>query len=231
MKNNYQECFTRYRKELDLLRKELKDNGKKVPYSIQEVLYSYLKCLDENEDLNPVLLYNIINQFISEFPLTPIYDEEKEWNHIASETVDDHDNVSIDYYQSNRRPSLYKLVTTTNGQESSVTFRDMDRADFILYNEGGKRMSATALHFKYQFLLEQLVDAQCPIDMPYMPSKRIKVYLDIIKTEDGTEFLGIPYLINHVGIMIGVEKYYIYSPKQTPKEITKKEFLKKYLER
>lgn len=212
------EYLVGYRNELDILRKELKDNGKKVPYEINDLFFSYMQLLEENPEMKPSGLENIMSQFINGFPLSPIYDTEEEWMHIEEEVGLP---VHIDYYQSHRRASLFKMVTRDPDGNETSNFSDFGAVIFIDV-DSSSRISDDEVKRRYLFLYD-LVDSMDPIQFPYLPTKKVKVFVSF--TMDGEEeLIYIPYMINRVGVLASVDAYFSLKKGHGWEKCTKERF-------
>lgn len=190
------DLITWAKKEVEIAhqKEELKD--------MAECFDMALSAIEQLKNDDPIKLdftRRIFVQLLDRAPLTPIEDIPEEW---GEPDVDEDDPNSVAVFQSKRRPSLFKCVAP-NGH---VEFTDTQRCVCIDINNP-KTMS-------YHPLVNRIIDEMIPIKMPYMPSGRIKVYIEFFDrdiTKSGS-VIGILKVQMPSGQILDVKRFFKEDP-------------------
>lgn len=190
-------------------------DGKSFDYGCscyQSALKAYKSlCEDGHSGFSFAATRIILENLLWEIPLTPIEDNEEDWNEVSNFYGK---NNKTKEYQCKRRSSLFKTVNEYN----EVSFHDNERV--IGYELGDK-------HGFHNGLISKIVDELYPIKLPYMPTKTpFKVYCEHFlsdKKNGDYDMVAIFYLINPEGIKIDIFRYFDLRDK-TPVEISEKEY-------
>lgn len=111
-------------------------------------------CADGHSGYSIFETMSFLKRMVEHLPLTPLTDDESEWNLI--DPADGEDN--FDLFQSRRSPSVFKKVyadKTVYNDVDRVVVRDID----------------TGLDWHCGFYTK-MVDDMFPVEMPYMPSSK-----------------------------------------------------------
>lgn len=111
-------------------------------------------CADGHSGYSIFETMSFLKRMVEHKPLTPLTDDESEWNLI--DPADEKDN--FDLFQSRRSPSVFKKVyadKTVYNDVDRVVVRDID----------------TGLDW-YCGFYAKMVDDMFPVEMPYMPSSK-----------------------------------------------------------
>ena len=111
-------------------------------------------CADGHSGHSIFETMSFLKRMVEHKPLTPLTEEESEWNLISP--ADEEDN--FDLFQSRRSPSVFKKVyadKTVYNDVDRVVVRDID----------------TGLDW-YCGFYTKMVDDMFPVEMPYMPSSK-----------------------------------------------------------
>lgn len=111
--------------------------------------------------------HSILNRLIEGRPLTPIIDTPDVWNNI-SDISGSNDEESI--YQCKRMSSLFKYVYP----DGSTKYREIDAHYCIDIGNESTYHSG---------LVQGIIDEMFPIEMPYWPTKPIRVYCEEFLTD------------------------------------------------
>lgn len=179
------------RKEIDLAMLEVE---KKMP-ELKEELNEYYETayntysdfLDRIESLDTsIVVKSIFDQLLKEMPLTPIEDNEEDWEFYAEgfESDPENDNPGWVMYQCKRRPTLFKNVISDpkTKKVKNIKFSDTGRAVCIDIN--------TSQIYKQGIGLA-ILDEMFPITMPYQPMEKITVFTEEFKYLEDFDTVGI----------------------------------------
>lgn len=136
-------------------------------------------CNDEHSGFSIKVTQAILNRLIDGNPLTPIEDIPEVWSDITEKTDD------YICYQCRRKSSLFKYLYN-NG---SIVYKDIDLCYCININ--------TDISYQNGFV-NSIIHEMFPINMPYTPSKPIKVFCEeFLVDENNGDFdtFGILYCI------------------------------------
>ncbi len=117
-------------------------------------------CEDEHSGFSIQFARHILDRLIEGKPLTPIKDTDDIWNAVNLLESDERPDVVM--YQCKRMSSLFKDVHS----DGHVEYRDINRIVCINIDTGDDFKSC---------LVNQIINEDFPITMPYMPGKSILV--------------------------------------------------------
>lgn len=122
---------------------------------IESALRAYCSlCADGHSGYSIFETMSFLKRMVEHKPLTPLTEDESEWNLIDPADGDD----NFDLFQSSRSPSVFKKVyadKTVYNDVDRVVVRDID----------------TGLDWHCGFYTK-MVDDMFPVEMPYMPSSK-----------------------------------------------------------
>lgn len=167
--------------------------------------------LDKTEGLDaPDIVKSILAQLLRGDTLTPIDDNEEDWNFISGfDPVAKNDNPGYSIYLSERRPSLIKKVSyeRETGDVVSTIYTDTERAVCIDINTNGVYTGGFGL---------AILDEMFPIAMPYQPDGKIKIFYEDFKyyrDSEDADTIGILYFRMPDGKMEEVKRFFKKDPK------------------
>lgn len=178
-------------KELKLVKDSLDDKDLSVLYDkAYEAYCNFVENIydDDIDVLKIQIIKTIFMQFINNEPLTPIRDNEDDWEVVDKEENDEHKYL---IYKCKRRYTLFKKVTydKNNGNIINTKFSDTGRYMCVDINTGKTYVGGLA---------GLILDETIPITMPYSPIGKIKIYTEDFKCYDDKETdpdtIGILYL-------------------------------------
>lgn len=155
----------------------------------------------------PGIVKTIFTQLLNENPLTPIENNEDDWDFVEGfdpEHDDSYDDQNPEYsfYRCNRRPSLWKKVTY--GSESArIRYSDMERSVCVDVNSENMYTGGMG---------PVVLDEMYPINLPYSPIGKIKIFTEDFKCHedfDGDfDTVGILYFRMPDGQVKEVKRYF-----------------------
>lgn len=191
-----------------------------------EAAYSaFCSFVDKMEGLDkPGIMKTVFWQLLNNDPLTPIEDIEDEWVFVEGfDPAVSTDNPGFSIYHSKRRPSLYKDVVYDRkmGDIEQVKYSDTER--YVCIDVNSERSYSGGMG-------PVILDEMLPIEMPYSPSGKIKIFTEdfkYYKDNDGDfDTIGIYYFRLPDGEMKKVGRFFKEDPKtHTMVEIDKAEYL------
>lgn len=183
---------------------------------------AFCDFVDRVEGLKkPGVVKTILTQLLHENPITPIDDNEEDWELWSqAEGLDLRDKNAEVIYQCRRRPSLFKRDIRI-GEKRSVQFSDANRAVSIEINTQEMYTGGIGL---------VILDEMMPIVMPYQPLGKIKIFTEEIKfhkdTEDLFDTIGILYFKMPNDNIKKVDRFFKKDPETHELvEIIKEEYL------
>jgi len=195
------------------LKKSIKEDddfkySKSVYYDALKVFKLLMKQGHSGYSYGAVCL--ILKKFMAGLPLSPITDNDEEWNHCGFLSI--HDVKSV--FQNIRRLSLFKEVY----KDGIVKYTDNDRI-VCIDDETSESYGARAIM--------DVVDEMFPIEMPYEPStKKYIVHTNRVEKNNDIGF-EVFYVETPEGNIADINKFFDRHD-CTIKEITENEFCKKY---
>jgi hypothetical protein len=139
---------------------------------------------------------NILMRLMDDKPLTPIEDNEEDWN--ESYRYDENDQVK--HYQCKRMSSLFKDVYP----DGTVRYSDVDRVRMYTIDEPDAPWS--------NGMISKMIHEMFPITMPYIPeNKPYKVYVEEFlydKKNGDWDTEGILYVLTPDGERIDIHRYF-----------------------
>ena len=168
-----------------------------------ESAYKAFKSLmeDGHSGLSISLTKAILNRLIDCKPLTPIEDTPDIWNYITDEVINTVRNKNYKSYQCKRMSSLFKDVY----DDGTVKYRDINR--FYCLDKDDPNVGGWHNGF-----IDQILDAQFPITMPYSPaSKPWYVYCTegLSDPKNGDfDSIGIHYVLKPNGERVDINRFF-----------------------
>lgn len=196
-----------YENEIDLALKQM------TPKETVQIAEAYMTAgslfgefLKKTEDFNGKnisLVKTVFLQLLNGDPLTPIEDNDEEWELVEGST-----GPECVIYQSKRRKSLFKKVDETKDSEppkftdtARAVCMDINNTDLI-YTGG---MGPIVL------------DETVPIEMPYSPSGKIKIFTEEFKChkdcKGDSDTIGVLYFRMPDGRIKTVKRFFKEDPK------------------
>lgn len=195
------------RELIDWAKQELTLYVEKHEKSEKTILAAYgafLEFLERAEDLeNPGEAGAILIHLLLEDPLTPIEDDEEHWEQVWKYDASDiGKDQATSLHQCKRRGSLFKRVDydydSKTGLEK-ISYSDLERAICVDIETGQS--------YQPENLELSVLDDVDPIQMPYTPTDKIKIFVDRFRYyKDSLDF-------DTMGILA------IMKPKEDAKEI------------
>ena len=168
-----------------------------------ESAYKAFKSLmeDGHSGMSISLTKAILNRLIDRKPLTPIEDTPDIWNDITDEVINTGRQKNYTSYQCKRMSSLFKDVYN----DGFVQYRDVNR--FYCLDKDDPNIGGWHNGF-----IDQILDAQFPITMPYSPaSKPWYVYCSegLSDPKNGDfDSIGIHYVIKPNGKRVNIRRFF-----------------------
>ena len=114
-------------------------------------------CDDGHSGMSISITKNILNRLIDGQPLTPITDDEDEWEDVTTRFGYDTDGSGRQLFQAKRQTSLFKNI-----KDGQVRYNDIRR--YYAYRIGEPDITFT------NGFVEKVLDQTFPITLPYYPS-------------------------------------------------------------
>jgi hypothetical protein len=179
-------------------------------------------CEDGHSEMSIRITKSILDRLIDNKPLTPIYDDEEEWNSLD---YFNEKNVDIKKYQCKRMSSLFKTVYS----DGSIEYDDVD---YCFAKDANNKNGRNCSY--HSGLVDKVIKEICPITMPYIPKSPIEVITEDFcsnnKNVGEYDTVGIYYAIIDKN-KVNINRYFSESDSKSNKnycgywvEITEKEF-------
>lgn len=107
-------------------------------------------------------------------PLVPIQNREEDWVLVS-------EGEMVKYYHHARRPSLFRKTQTINEKECH-TYGDTERSTVV------EMLNLKVI--KKDWFAQSVLDKECPIEFPYNPVGKIRLYTEHFSFK-GSDFLGV----------------------------------------
>ena len=178
-----------------------KDETEEVKRYYEAVLESFKALVNFTKNLDSFgVAKTILIQLLHEDVLSPIEENNpNDWS-----AVDGEKESGITIYQCKRRPSLFKKVTYDSGVAGDikeVKFTDNSRAICI----------DITTEQTYQGGIGQTVfDEMFPIQFPYSPIGRYKIFTESYRDNNGDIYTAILYIRDTDGRMVEVKRFFKY---------------------
>jgi len=162
----------------------------------ESALKAYESLMEDGHSIYSIsITKQILNRLIDRKPLTPIEDTDDIWSTYTY--VRDDGTV---HYQCKRMSSLFKDVY----KDGTVKYSDTDRITCVDVESGS--------HY-YNGFIASIINEMYPIQMPYYPSRPIKVYCrDLLTDRKNGDFdtLAILHVIlpDREGEMVNIERFF-----------------------
>lgn len=167
--------------------------------AIQAAFRGFKEMLDFREvadEMNWQICLKAMTQFMNEQPLSEITGAEGEW-----ELTEDNKETGDKYYVSNRLNTLYKL----EHKDGTTEYNDVNR--YLMMDVNDKERG-----YFIGGLGASVFNAMIPIQFPYFPIGRFKVFIEEFKCHKESEKESDTYAVHMFkhpdGNMLAVNKYF-----------------------